>query len=165
MTTKSQIHQHPLSRPILWRSRNLSRRSLWRRRITYTSAQKESIMQNKPNFCRFWAKNGYLEEKQTQFKPNQTQFKPNQAQFLVIFIFPILPVLSKAEGPIHPNQTKLQIRPIKDFAAYSGIIIMFISFFECLNDCFYPKNSNAPGRTRTCNLRIRSPQAKKHKRQ
>ena len=31
------------------------------------------FMQNKPNFMRFWAKNGYLEEKQTQFKPNQTQ--------------------------------------------------------------------------------------------
>ena len=28
------------------------------------------FMQNKPNFPRFWAKNSYLEEKQTQFKPN-----------------------------------------------------------------------------------------------
>ncbi len=37
------------------------------------SAQKYLIMQNKPNLCRFWAKNSYLEEKQTQFKPNQTQ--------------------------------------------------------------------------------------------
>jgi len=44
-------------------------------------AQKNLFMQNKPNFCRFWAKNSYLEEKQSQFKPNsnpiQTQFKPN----------------------------------------------------------------------------------------
>jgi len=48
---------------------NLSRRSLWRRRITYTSAQKESIMQNKPNFPQFCAKNSYLEEKQTHSNP------------------------------------------------------------------------------------------------
>jgi len=54
------------------------------------SAQKESIMQNKPNLPRFCAKNGYLEEKQTQFKPNQTQFFPP-------FFLPIL--------PIHPIST------------------------------------------------------------
>ena len=94
MTTESQIHQHPLSRPILWRSR-----------ITYTSAQKESIMQNKPNFPRFCAKNGYLEEKQTQNKANRIQFqttrtknKPKQTQFFTSFFLPIL--------PIHPNQTQ-----------------------------------------------------------
>ena len=34
------------------------------------SAQKESIMQNKPNLPRFCAKNSPLQEKQTQFKPN-----------------------------------------------------------------------------------------------
>jgi len=40
-------------------------------------AQKNLFMQNKPNFPRFCAKNGYLEEKQTQTKPIQSQFKPN----------------------------------------------------------------------------------------
>ncbi len=84
MTTKPQIHQPRLSQP-----------SLWRRRITYTSAQKYSFMQNKPNFPRFCAKNSPLQEKQTQNKPNQTQS-------FTLFILPILPVLSKAEGPIHP---------------------------------------------------------------
>ena len=58
-------------------------------------AQKNLFMQNKPNFPRFCAKNGYLGEKQTQSnpiqsqskpiqsqsKPIQTQFKPNQTQF------------------------------------------------------------------------------------
>jgi len=42
-------------------------------------------MQNKPNFPRFYAKNGYLEEKQTQSKPIQTQFKANQTQFKANF--------------------------------------------------------------------------------
>ena len=46
-------------------------------RSARTRAQKNLFMQNKPNFPRFCAKNGYLEEKQTQFKPNQTQFKAN----------------------------------------------------------------------------------------
>ncbi len=57
------------------------------------SAQKYSFMQNKPIFPRFCAKNSYLKEKQTQFKPNQTQF-------FASFILPIL--------PIHPNQTQSQ---------------------------------------------------------
>ncbi len=58
------------------------------RPFTYTSAQKYLIMQNKPNFPRFCAKNSYLQEKQTQSKPIQTHFqpkyaenKPNQTQF------------------------------------------------------------------------------------
>ena len=76
------------------------------------SAQKYSFMQNKPNFPRFCAKNSYLEEKQTQFKPNQTQF-------FTSFFLPILPVLSKAEGPIHPIQTQFQTRI--DFTLYSLI--------------------------------------------
>jgi len=70
---------------------NLSRRSLWRRRITYTSAQKKSIMQNKPNIMRFYAKNSLLREKQTQFKANPNPIKPNQTQFFASFILPILP--------------------------------------------------------------------------
>ena len=37
-------------------------------------AQKNLFMQNKPNLPRFCAKNGYLEEKQTQSNPIQTQF-------------------------------------------------------------------------------------------
>jgi len=68
------------------------------------SAQKYSFMQNKPNFPRFCAKNSYLEEK-------QTQFKPNQSQFFTSFFLPILPVLSKAEGPINPNQTQSKTTP------------------------------------------------------
>jgi len=40
-------------------------------------AQKNLFMQNKPNFPRFCAKNGYLGEKQTQSNPIQSQFKPN----------------------------------------------------------------------------------------
>jgi len=39
------------------------------KRFTCTSAQKESIMQNKPNFPRFCTKNGYFQEKQTQSNP------------------------------------------------------------------------------------------------
>ena len=38
-------------------------------------------MQNKANFPRFCAKNGYLEEKQSQFKANSKPIKPNQSQF------------------------------------------------------------------------------------
>ena len=33
-------------------------------------------MQNKPNLCRFQAKNSYYEKKQTQTNPIQTQNKP-----------------------------------------------------------------------------------------
>ena len=61
-----------------------------------TSAQKYLIMQNKPNFPRFCVKNSYLEEKQTQFKPNQTQF-------FTSFFLPML--------PINPNQTQSQTTP------------------------------------------------------
>ena len=39
-------------------------------------AQKNLFMQNKPNFPRFCAKNGYLGEKQTQFKANSKPIKP-----------------------------------------------------------------------------------------
>jgi len=95
MTTKSQItiHQPPLSQLCLWRSR-----------IIYTSAQKESIMQNKPNFPRFCAKNSYLEEKQTQFKPIQTHFQPKYAQN-------------------KPNQTQFKTTPAQLFRNFNLLII------------------------------------------
>ncbi len=82
MTTKLQTH--------------LSRRSLWRSRITYTSAQKYSGLQNKPNYCRFWAKNSYLEEKQTQNKPNQTQFLALFANFSFITLIHLNQVIEKS---------------------------------------------------------------------
>ena len=133
MTTKSQIHQHPLSRPILWRSRNLSRRSLWRRRITYTSAQKKSILQNKPNYCRFWAKNSYLEEKQTQFKPNQTQF-------FALFLLPILPdwqikinknnVLNRQKLNIMPYSYTQQAQNIGKIQFSTFILLAFVYNYQ-----------------------------------
>ncbi len=68
------------------------------------SAQKESIMQNKPNFPRFCV---IIKD----FAKKQTQNKPNQTQFFASFFLPILPVLSKAEGPINPNQTQSKTTP------------------------------------------------------
>ena len=47
-----------------------------------TIAQKYLIMQNKPNFPRFCAKNTGLEEKQTQFKPNSNPIKANSNPIL-----------------------------------------------------------------------------------
>jgi len=99
MTTELQTH--------------LSRRSLWRSRITYTSAQKKLILQNKPNFpnnqINITSVNTMNYEQRTTnyFMQN----KPNQTQFFTPFFLPILPVLSKAEGPIHPNQTQFKTTP------------------------------------------------------
>jgi len=136
MTTEPQIHQPPLSQLCLWRSR-----------ITYTSAQKESIMQNKPNFCRFWAKNGYLEEKQTQFKPNQTQF-------FASFFLPILPVLSKAEGPIHPIQTQpvVSLPALPALSLSKGVSSKCRTYFNP----FPPVLSEAQRSRRACRIAVRS---------
>jgi len=122
---------------------NLSRPILWPRRITYTSAQKESIMQNKPNFPRFCAKNSYWEE--------------NQTQFFTSFFLPILPVLSKAEGPVlskaegpvlskaegpvpaklHPSRTQRCFPPPKSpFLSISYHFLHFFAFFCPLRRIF-----------------------------
>jgi len=66
-------------------------------------AQKNLFMQNKPNFPRFCAKNGYLGEKQTQSNPIQSQFKANQTQFYTIY----------AENK--PKQTQFQTSPAQRF--------------------------------------------------
>ncbi len=79
MTTESQIHQPPLSRPILWRSR-IAALHLSRALYKFTL-----FMQNKPNFPRFCLKNSLSQEKQTQFKPNSNPSAPKtnpiQTQF------------------------------------------------------------------------------------
>ncbi len=57
--------------------------------FTYTSAQKYSFMQNKPNFPRFCAKNADSEEKQSQFKPNLKPPPANTRFMLTIEDFQI----------------------------------------------------------------------------
>jgi len=94
MTTKPQIHQPRLSQPSLWRSR-----------FTYTSAQKNLIMQNKPNFSN--TKMNVCSVLKEVYKNiplnNRRQNKPNQTQFFSSFFLPML--------PIHPIQTQFQPTP------------------------------------------------------
>jgi len=92
--------------------------------------QIHSFLQNKPNLPRFCAKNSLLQEKQTQFKPNQTQF-------FASFFLPILPVLSKAEGPIHPIQTQpvvslpaLSIIEVSNLSQTTPAILIFKLLFK-----------------------------------
>ena len=83
MTPESQtcatgIHQSSLSRRSLNSSESLWDEVEWRNRFALHLSRLlykfTLFVQNKPNFCRFWAKNSCSEEKQSQFKPNQTQF-------------------------------------------------------------------------------------------
>jgi len=93
-----------------------------------------SIMQNKPNFPRFCAKNSLLEEKQTQFKPNRTQFqptcaenKPNQTQFQTRHLL------------INPMETKLLIFTIKNSltALRNSVECLFLPDLEVFYEEFY----------------------------
>jgi len=82
------------------------RYTLYASRSVRTIAQKNLFMQNKPNFPRFCAKNGYLEEKQSQFKANQTQFKANSNP-----IKPNLKPASRSDStPIIDNQSSIDTR-------------------------------------------------------
>jgi len=85
------------------------------------SAQKESIMQNKPNFpnTQINVNSVLSKDYENVSLPSRRQNKPNQTQFPALFFLPIL--------PIHPNQTQFQPTPAQQLHNFA----LFCTVFYC----------------------------------